>query len=296
MKKDDASLSEAQLRAVRNRADLLLKKAGAYGRFPTPVEDLIKAANLEVEREISLDGTFMGALYKRLPNSVKVLPDRVKQASQKLMGLLHRADRTILLDHSVHEKQKIFLSLHEVAHDFLDWQRSTYEILEDSESELDHDTQDLFEREANCFASEVLFQVDTFTVEAADHKFGLKAPIQLAKKYGPSLYSTLRRYVSTHSHPCLLVVFNPPLTCPKNGIQLSLRRAVPSVPFTKKYGTPDWKTLCDGSNFIGHLPANKFTAPTMLLLPLHPQARTPFILEGFNSTRQVFFLLYPAGL
>src|SRR3546814_10163766 len=67
-----------------------------------------------------------------------------------------------------------------------------------------------FEREANVFASEVLFQMDIFAEEAGDLTFGMAAPLQLAKRYGASVYATARRYVMASDRVCAVLIFNPP--------------------------------------------------------------------------------------
>lgn len=51
-----------------------------------------------------------------------------------------------------------------------------YKLIHDCEKTLDADITDLFEREANVFTSEVLFQGDLFAEEAHGHDFGLKVP------------------------------------------------------------------------------------------------------------------------
>lgn len=52
---DDQTVSTSEMAAIRKEADRLLRAASAYGRFPTPVEDIIAAAKLKVEKEASLD-------------------------------------------------------------------------------------------------------------------------------------------------------------------------------------------------------------------------------------------------
>ena len=42
------------------------------------------------------------------------------------------------------------------------WQKDLYAVIEDSKNSLDPALADLFDREANVFASEVLFQLDGF--------------------------------------------------------------------------------------------------------------------------------------
>ena len=62
---------------IRKEADRILRAASAYGRFPTPVDDLVLASKLEIARESALDAVFLGGLYRRLPNSLKLMPDRI---------------------------------------------------------------------------------------------------------------------------------------------------------------------------------------------------------------------------
>lgn len=250
MKPDDASLDPASQRQVRKYADLLLLKAGAYGRFPTPVNDLVTAAELEIARENVLDKVFLGGLYRSLPNAMKLAPDRLKQAAGKVLGLLDRRDRTIHLDKDLHPKRVKFISVHEVGHDFLPWQRKTYDLLEDSESELDAETRDKFEREANCFTSDVLFQLDTFTREAADHAFGIRTPLSLSSRYGASFYATARRYVATNERPCALVVFNRPETDEEAVTRLTFRRGVASPAFLERYGEIAVPEVCGAESFF----------------------------------------------
>lgn len=236
MKLDDATLDLATEKQVRKYADLLLKKGGAYGRFPTPVSDLVEAAELEIARENVLDKVFLGGLYRSLPNSLK-LTDRLKSALGKVMGLLDRRDRTVHIDKDLHPKKVVFLSIHEVGHDFLPWQRKTFDILEDSDSELDPETRDKYEREANCFSSDVLFQLDTFAKEAADSKFSIYTPLTLSKRYGASFYATARRYVATSGQACA------------RRVQSRSRRAGWGVPHLSPIGSVEvlpcafWSTL-----------------------------------------------------
>lgn len=293
MRPDDATLDAPGERQVRKYADLLLKKGSAYGRFPTPVGDLVEAADLEIARENALDKVFLGGLYRSLPNALKLAPDRLKQALGKVMGLLDRRDRTVHIDKDLHPKKVVFLSIHEVGHDFLPWQRKTFDVLEDSDSELDPETRDRFEREANCFSSDVLFQLDAFTKEAADCAFGLNTPLKLAPRYGASFYATARRYVVTSDRPCALLVFNPPSGGPLGG-GLTLRRSAASRAYTRRFGPVQAPAVCGpGSFFFEHRPARKFTPPTPFTLRDLNHETVPALAEAFDSTYEVFYLVYP---
>lgn len=295
MKKDDATLSPSSEATVRKYADLLLRKASAYGRFPTPAQDLVRAAELEIARESALAGIGLDGLYRRLPNALKLAPDKIKKAAAKLLGLLDRGDRMIHLAPDAYPKRKLYVTIHEIGHDFLPHQRKTYGILEDSDAELDHDTSDLFEREANCFASEVLFQLDGFTKEAAEFTLGIKVPVELSKRYGPSIYATARRYVSTHRNPCALVVYDPATPLAEGGHVLEFRRSITSTTFAAQFGSPAWPQRCGPESFFfRNRPKNKFALPRSLSVRDVNGDDQLCMVESFNSTYQILFLVYPA--
>lgn len=294
MKQDDSSLDPSTAQRVRKQADLLLRKAEAYGRFPTPVSDLVTASALEIARENALDSVYLGSLYRLLPNSLKIAPDRLKKALGKVIGVLDRGSRTIHLDRDLHPKKVPFVTVHEIGHDFLPWQRQTYEILEDSKTELEPDTRDRYEREANSFASDVLFQLDGFTTEAADHKFGIGTPLDLSKRYGTSIYSAIRRYVTTNDRACALLVFNRLEVVPGCAPKLALRRPFSSLAFAARFGEVAWpKTCAPETFFYQNMPKSKFTPPTTCVVPDLNGTQVECIAEAFDNTYQIFFLIYP---
>ncbi len=294
MKKDDSTLPAESQREVTKYADLLLRKAEAVGRFPTPVADLVSAAKLEIARESALERIGLDALYRRLPNALKLTPDVLKRAASKVLGLLHRPDRMIHLDPTLHPKRKTYITVHEIGHEFLPHQRSTFKILEDSDTELDGETQDLYEREANVFASEVLFQGALFAREAADSQLGIKVPVELSKKYGPSVYSTARRYVSTHAGPCALIVFDPAVELVGVGPVIQLRRIVPSRAFRRQFGDLALNdTWGEGTFFFKHKPRNKFTAPVPCSIVDVNGDKQTCTVEAFDTTHHILFLLWP---
>ena len=289
MKKDDHTIDKNTQKEIRKNADLLLKKADAVGVFPTPIPEIVAAAELEISREAVLDKVFLGGIYRKLPNALKLAPDKIKKAAAKVMGLLDVHDRTIHIDPSVHPAKKGFLTLHEVGHGFLPWQTKIFSVLEDSNSELDPDTRDIFEREANCFASDVIFQLDSFTKEAADSEFSIWTPIKTGKKYGASIYATARRYVTTSSQPCALIVLEP-----KKGQKVSLRRAVVSPSYREKFG--DEKLPLDfgpGDFFYDNLPYKKYSKSDFLTLTDLNGEEWETATECFDSTKNFFYLIRP---
>jgi Zn-dependent peptidase ImmA (M78 family) len=292
VRKNDAFLTEFQAREVKKRVDLLLQKAEAKGRFPTPVDDLVVAAKLEVSRENALDSIFLGELYRKLPNRLKLAPDRLKKALGKVLGLLDRRSRTIHLDESVHKNKRPFLSLHEVAHDYLPWQRETFDLLEDGKSELDDDTRDEFEREANCFASDALFQLDAFTKDAMDCRFGILVPVKLASRYGSSIYAAVRRYVSTNETACAAIVFDKAEDETDRGDYIKVRRSVASKSFEASFGSTWHKMVYGpGEYFYDRLPRKKLSPPGPLQIRDRCGVLHECIAEAFDSSKQIFFLI-----
>jgi hypothetical protein len=106
---------------------------------------------------------------------------------------------------------------------------------------LDPEIADLFEREAKVFASEVLFQGEAFSEDAHGQGFGIKVPMKLAKKYGGPNYATFRRYVTTSSHACCVVVLEQPVHTEDDQFFAEVRRVVASKSFERIY---DCRGLC----------------------------------------------------
>lgn len=289
MKKDDHTICEKTQKEIRKSADLLLRKADALGTFPTPIQEIVKAANLEIAREATLDKAFMGDFYRSLPNALKLGPDKFKKAAAKILGLLDRHDRTIHIDKDLYPAKQSFLTLHEVGHDILPWQHKTFTLLEDSESELDPDTRDIFEREANCFASDVMFQNDAFTREVADHEFSIWTPIKIGKIYGASIYAALRRYVSKSDIACAVVVLNPA----KNG-RVALRRVVVSPQYLLQFGNqPLQQDFGSGDFFYESLPFKTYRKSSLLTLKDLNGDEWGTSAECFDSKRNYFYLIRP---
>lgn len=287
MKRDDCTLSRSEHEEVRRHAERLLREAGAIGRLPTPVADLVAAARLEVARDVSLDQGFLGRLYRKVTAPVR-------RALEKVLGLLDRRDRTIYLDRTVHKNKAPFLCLHETGHDILPWQRDTFSLLEDCQQTLDPEVQDQFEREANVFACEVLFQLGRFEEEARDCAFGLRTPLELARRYGSSCYAAVRRYVATNRRACAVLVLDPPVYEVGTGYTASLRRTMQSPAFTARFGRPAWPEALRPGDFLHTvLPlGRRFTRPSPCRLRNLNGDEERCMVEAFDSSYQVFILVY----
>ncbi len=251
MRKDDASLQLEELVNVKKHALLLLNQADALNQFPTPINRIITAAKLEVNQTVSL-GNNESFLSKFSSNIGKIARPHL-HGVKKLLGLLHVPSGEILIDHNQHENKKKFIKLHETGHGFLPHQRKMYEFMEDGMFELDPETEDLFEREANNFASETLFQLDKYEKIAANYVISIKAPIDLSKKFGSSIYASMRRYVQTHFAPLALAVYDLPEEGQKSA-QFCLRRnPLHSASFIKKFGLIRMPKSCNETDYLGSI-------------------------------------------
>jgi Zn-dependent peptidase ImmA (M78 family) len=290
MKTNDPILSHAQLKDIRAKADRLLREAGAYGSFPTPVANIMNAAKVHLDEQNSLDSNMIHRLYRKAT-------DVIKHALDKVLGIFDVRANTIYYDHSIHKAKKPFLLLHETGHSYLDWQKATYAFLEDGKGNLEPEVSEAFECEANVFASEVLFQVDKFTTLAEDMPLALATPMSLAQKFGASIYSSVRRFATTTSRCCVILVLEPPLVT--NGVAVfALRRPLPSKSFLLKYGDvvwqPDFSRLNFPSRALPHIGRSiqKVVKPAKIEITI-AEEKHRFTAEAFNSTQNVFLLLYP---
>jgi hypothetical protein len=179
---------------IARLTDRLLRDADAYGRLPTPVGDILAAAEL-----VESSQTFLSA-------------DSIAQAPAHLRGVLSRISGKVhaVLDRRTREVhvnpatdlagQQAFKRLHETSHDLFTWQHvdDGRDGFADDLWTLSPKTQILFEREANQGAAELLFQRERFAAVGSDYAVSGGAVIELAERFGSSIHAAFRRYVETH--------------------------------------------------------------------------------------------------
>lgn len=292
---DDSSLLPQEYRNVQYHADLLLREACAHGSFPTPIDDLMMAAKLTVVDDEEIDES----LLRRFLAQAKTGIAHLKSALTKVLGLFEPKDRLVVIEKNLPLIRMPFVKLHEAGHGYLPHQSGMYSLIHDCDKTLDPDTTDLFEREANVFASEVLFQGNMFADEAHDSAFSLKVPIRLAKKYGASNYSTFRRYVSSSPHASCLIALEPPRYNLTGGFEAEVRRIVVSKTF---------HTFFDSTVLFKKISEVHFLGP---VVPLHNRRMNLSrkvkirdrngqericVAEAFNTTHQVLVLICDSGL
>ena len=181
---------------------------------------------------------------------------------------------------------------------FLPWQRDIYHGVEDCEKTISPEISEVFEKEANLFATEVLFQLDAFEKEACDYKFGIGVPLKLAKKFGSSAYAAIRRYVTKNHRTCAVLVLNPPEIVEGDGFVATSRRVVTSHLFNEIFGTFKWpKKVTPDSEFGRLVPLHPKRMSKATEIPLTDVNGNVHICyaEGFATPYQVFILIQSIG-
>jgi hypothetical protein len=211
---------------------LLLERAEVGDRLPTPVEDVIAAAELSRGD----DDLFAAA-------TIAEAPFHIRKAVRGLLGrgkvhaILDRRRRKVHVNPAItNAGRRRFRALHEVGHAILPSQNAPAHA--DNERTLSPVTKIIEERDANQVSSELLFQGRRFTEMAAEYEVGLGAVVDLANIFETSIHAALRRYVEFHRVPLAGVVLDPSQVSVE---VLALRRneAICSPAWEKHFERPD---------------------------------------------------------
>lgn len=290
---DDSTLTPGQLARVRGEAERALKQAGALGVLPTPIEEIMRVAQVRELEEDVLNPSFVAKIVAKAEKAGHA----IRRALTKVMGLFQASEGLIFIDRTLMKVKQRFVRLHESGHGFLPWQRPMYALVQDGDNALDADTADLFDREANTFASEVLFQLDSFRDQAESMPFDILTPVRLAKKFDASNYAAIRQYVSKNHRTCVVVVLNMPELDPAVGFRATLRRVVGSETFLRMFAGMSWREVYTPDDEIGRLvPLNGRRASGKRQLGLTDANGTlhDCVAESFSTGRQVFVLIHVA--
>src|SRR5438034_6286893 len=106
----------------------ILMASKAWGKLPTPVDQIVHFADLQIAAGVDLSKIEPGFLTKNF--------HFLSRALTKAIGLVDFRQKKIYLDHSQRESRKTFVKLHEVGHKALGWQ-SDYLGFMDDEATLD---------------------------------------------------------------------------------------------------------------------------------------------------------------
>lgn len=295
MKPDDSSLSPSEYAAIHRAATDLLNKANAWDRLPTPVPDLLGAAKLRVAPMSAFDPR---SLLRHALQFGERAASLVKSAIEKVRGIFDVHEDLIHIDTTVTESKQNFLKLHEAGHKHIPHQSKLFRWIQDCDKSLSPDVSDQFEREANIFATVVLFQDSRFAQMAADSNFSIKVPLALSKKFGASIYASLREYVRRNERACAVIVLNPVEVCPVFGMRSALRRLELSPLFQKRFGelqVPEHIDRMSPLTEFVPLGGRKMSRPGTLTLEDRNGDLVEFVAEGFATPYNSFILIHAAS-
>jgi Zn-dependent peptidase ImmA (M78 family) len=295
VKADDSSLNPHEYQTVHDAAIRLLHKGEAWGRYPTPVTDVMAAAQLKVAPISIFDH---GALEHYIKKAGDKVGELVRMAMDKVRGVFDVEADIVHIDPTLSQEKQTFLTFHEAGHKEIPHQRGIYKFIQDCTMHLRPETADLFEREANTFASIVLFQNDGFAKETADFEFGIKVPMKHGKRYGASVYASIREYVRRNTRACAVIVFDPTEPCDVHGMKVPLRRLEFSADYRTRFGGLHLPNeLVPGHPLMPCIPIGNrrmSSAQSFELIDRNGD-KHEFIGEGFKTPYNTFVLIHCAG-
>lgn len=263
----------------------ILKKSKSLDVFPTPVNKIVEYCELS---QSHLNG------FHKIPrNYLAKNIDAFQRMMKKILGALDTEEKVIFIDPSIPNVKQNFIKLHEVGHDSIPWQKDI-KYIDDSHT-LNPDTKEQFEAEANYFASSGLFQLDRYEDQMLKLPLEIGSPMALAKRFGGSNHSSMRRYAEISNKRCALVVLEDK---EKNGhrFSLDLRNSFQSKSFTKEFGEITWPEKLD-SNFPfiqDYVRKRKFHKEGVIHLQTLSGIHS-FTYHYFNNNYNVFVLIIPSG-
>jgi hypothetical protein len=233
----DPDNSEEVVRA----SERLLRLAQVRDQLPTPIEDLIAAADLSRGD----DDLFQDSTIDEAP---AYLRSAIRALRGKVHAVLDRRRRKVFVDPGItHEGRRRFRALHEVGHSILPSQNA--EAHADDNSTLSWLTKIEWERDANQASSEMLFQRERFTRMAHEYEIGLAAVTELADLFGASIQASLRRYAEFHHFPVAAVVLDVS-PCGREPEAYRRYEAICSPSWEEGFERPDvWPRTLDESVF-----------------------------------------------
>jgi transcriptional regulator with XRE-family HTH domain len=187
----DLALAPQEREDIVRAVGATLKEADAIGRFPTQLEDIYTVAGLIEAEELTLTLEDRKALRARFG-------EVALRIWRRLQGVIDFRSDQVWVNPELHPMKQRFVQAHEAGHKLLSWQRDAFAFLDDGRR-LRPDVKDLFERQANEAAIELLTQGGRLREEADDdHPPSLQTVRLLSGKYGISLQGTAR-YIAEHS-------------------------------------------------------------------------------------------------
>jgi hypothetical protein len=162
-----------------------LRRSGALGVLPTPLDAVLDAAGVRDRVELA-----------RIPARPAI--------AERLLGAVWFEERALFVDRRQSEPRRRFTEAHEAVHLLCPWHAATLRL--DTAAELFGPLVEGIEAEANFGAGQLIFQGDAFHAEALACERSLRTPFALAQRFGASRHAAAHHYVEAHPEPVALIV------------------------------------------------------------------------------------------
>jgi Zn-dependent peptidase ImmA (M78 family) len=231
---DSANSAESALVSASEITQLtsaLLRRAGVYGVLPTPLDHLYKISNVDCF-------TFGAEEQRRWERMRDTARNVVRRMFQKLRGFGDLREKAVFVASDAPIARDRFVKGHELGHQVIPWHRIRQEYIDDNYT-LSPAVRALFEREANFFAAEVLFQADLFSNRARDYTPSLDAVFTLAEEHQSSRQATLWRFAEIHDYAVVGAIYYPTIsaTGTRDLSRWTLWREIASPNFKRRFPT-----------------------------------------------------------
>jgi hypothetical protein len=198
-------------RIARLCADAL-RRSGALGVLPTPLDAVLAAAGMRERVELA-----------RIPGRPAI--------SERLLGAVWFEERALFVDGRQSAPRRRFTEAHEAVHLLCPWHAAALRL--DTAAELFGPLVRGIEAEANFGAGQLIFQGGSFHAEALDCERSLRTPFALAGGFGASNHAAAHHYVEGHPEPVALIVAG---RWPGADGALPVWRSIESAGFLRRFG------------------------------------------------------------
>lgn len=273
---------------VTKHAGKALYELGVGDKFPIPVEQVIQYAGLSMSPSLTVTPHELARLGPKASGSTRAL--------SKVLGIVDLREDTVYVSQRVLPVKQKFITLHEAGHKLLPWQRATYLFLDDNTT-LDPQVSELFEREANRFAADLLFGIDRFDIESQALPWGIESPKALATQYGTSIQAAIRRYAERNPEPCMLLSLDRVERRGSGALELTVKRVVTSPSFRRLYGLPNLPKFIPPTWLVYQLvtEGRKFVKGFEMVIPIGNGNTVPLLCDFFDNSYNPVVLMKPLG-
>ncbi len=233
---------------IRIQAKRLIEVASVSGHLPTPVEELVAAADLVEDPSYEITDSIIAQMPRWLA-------EQLRSAKRKIKGVIDRRERIIYVEDSGNDAHQKYVKLHEVGHDILPWQNEL-SVTAETKQTLSPRIEQLFEQEANQCAADLFFQAGLLANIARDHPTDISSPFDLADTFGASRRATFRHWLE-ESDRCVC------------GFLLELEPSTGQWPMYKRLECPTSQTWTEHFG-DGVFPPSLATNTYPFLAGLHP--------------------------